>query len=665
LEFLDASCEAAIEASLNSTLLKTILSKTILSKTILLKTILLKTILLLLLALCMVSSASAKYSLEGAETNIIVNPSGITHVEESVSYAFDGDYINIHRELKALPRGSIRNVKGHCSDKACKLRVESIPEGYRLIGKLPDPTPEKLTLFLFYDYYGAVKFHRDVSEFSYKLWGAEWEKPLESFKGNVMLPVKNESEIRYWTHPVAYTQEVNIENNVISLRTGEIPSTQWYEVRAVFPRIAFSGFDSVKVNDAGELEKILTTEYVYQQKNLILNSLYRKTFLFVLLVLAFPLIIYYIYGREQKIDYEVISETEVPDNSKPAVVNAIVMGRMGIPTIDGFTATVMDLVNRGYISLRNLKPEEIGSLYTPESDLYHNPESDLYHNPESDLYYNPESDSSHTPESGSRDFIVELLNNEIYSEAEGSLSELEDFEKDVLYLLKIHAPERKISWKKLEKELQSGKSFYQFLTSWNKKVQAYTAFDNYFQFTGNVYMYWFARTILIASIVYYILISGFFPTKAFPLASKINVMTSLIGIFGFVIIRCSGMFIKIFGHWTPEGSLYYKQCDNFKKYLTDLSALKEHSPESIEVWDSYLVYAISLGIAKELLQNMSLIVPSEQLRESRFYPISSSYSRSERSCGNASSSSCSGDINRGYDLEEDNIEEDNIDGGSE
>ncbi|WP_054864542.1 DUF2207 family protein [Methanosarcina barkeri] len=83
-----------------------------------------------------------------------------------------------------------------------------------------------------------------------------------------------------------------------------------------------------------------------------------------------------------------------------------------------------------------------------------------------------------------------------------------------------------------------------------------------------------------------------------------------------------------------------------KKYLTDLSALKEHSPESIETWDSYLVYAISLGISKELLQNMSLIVPSEQLRESRFYPISSSYIISERSCENASSSSCFGDINR-------------------
>lgn len=589
MELLDASCEAAREANLNSALLKTIL---------------LKTTILLLLALCLVSSASAKYSLEGAETNIIVNASGIVHVEESVSYAFDGNYIDIHRELKALPGEYIRNINGRCSDRACKLRIEPIPNGYKLIGELPDPTPEKLTLFISYDYYGAVKVHRDVSEFSYKLWGGEWEKPLKSFKGNVMLPLKNESEIRYWTHPVAYTQEVDIENNVISLRTGEIPSTQWYEIRAAFPRIASPDIDYVKVEDTGGLNEVLATEEVYQQKNLILNSLYRKTFLFALLVLAFPLLIYYIYGREQKIDYEKISEKKVPDNSKPAVVNAIVMGSMGIPTIDGFTATVMDLVNRGYISLRNLKPEEIGSSQTPESK------------------------SSQTPESGSRDFMVELLNNEIYSEAEGSLSELEDFEKDVLYLLKTHAFERKISWKKLEKELRSGKNFYQFLTSWNKKVQAYTTFDKYFQSTGNVYIYWFARTILVASIAYYILISGFFPSKAFPLASKINVMASLIGIFGFVMIKCSGMLITIFGRWTPEGSLYYKQWDNFKKYLTDLSAFKEHSPESIETWDSYLVYAISLGIAKEMLQNMSLIVPSEQLRESRFYPISCSYNRS-------------------------------------
>ncbi|RXA19989.1 DUF2207 domain-containing protein [Methanosarcina sp. MSH10X1] len=566
-----------------------------------------KTVIILLLALCMVSPASAKYSLEEAETHITVNTSGIVHVEESVSYAFDGKYIDVHRELKAPPGEFIENVEAHFSDKECELLIEPIPDGYRLTGELPDPTPEKLTFYISYDCYGAVKVHRDVSEFSYKLWGGEWEKPLKEFKGSVMLPVKNESEIRYWTHPVGYTQEVNLRNDVITVSAGEIPSTQWYEIRAVFPRIASPNPRLVQVDNAVGLEEILAIESEYQKKGLVLEDIYSATILFALLVLAFPLFIYYLYGREPKIDYRTISEREMPAYSKPAVINAVMKGNMGIPTIDGFTATIMDLTNRGYISFRNLKPEEKDSLYNQEP--------------------------------GSRDFMVEIPDNEKDLQKRGSPSELEDFEEDTLSLLKAHASEGKISWKKLEKELQSGSDFYKFLITWSKKVHAYIMFDKFFQSTGNVYMYWFARSVLIAAIVYYILISGFFPSKAFPLTSKIYVLTASIGIYGFVMTKYSNAFLTVFGRWTPEGSLYYKRWDNFKKYITDLSALKEHPAESVETWDSYLVYAVSLGVAKEMLQNISQIVPPEQLERSRFHPISDNYNQSGCDMENTCSSS--------------------------
>ncbi len=618
----NGSCKAAREANINS--------------------LLFKSIILLLLCLCLVSLASAKYSLEEAETNITVNAKGIAHVEESVSYAFDGHYIDIHRELKALPGESIRNIEAHCSDKACTLKVERIPEGYIVIGKLPDPTPEKVTLFVSYDCYGVVKVYRDVSEFSYKLWGGKWEKPLKSFKGNVKLPMKNESELKYWIHPAAYTQEVHIEDNVISLRTGAIPSTQWYEIKAIFSRIESPNPNFVQIDNTKGLKETLAVEKVYQQKTLILDDLYRKTVLFAFFVLAFPFLIYFRYGREEKIDYKETYERKPPSDAKPAVVNAIISGRMGISKIEGFTATFMDLANRNYISLRNLKPEDTDSLSTPE----------------------PES----------KNFMIELVNDEIYSEPNENLFELEDFEKDVLYLLKAHAFERNVSWEKFKKDLENGTDFYRFINAWNRKVEAHIEFDKLFQSTGNKYMNFFSRSILLAAIVYYILISGIFPSNVFPLASKINVLTSLIGIFGFVMIRCSGTFITIFGRWTPEGNLYYKQWDNFKKYLADLSALKEYSPESIKIWDSYVVYAASLGAAKETLQNMALVVPSDQLEESHFYPISYNYNRSNRSgydsssysCGNVSSSSYSVDINL-----EDNINrsgdlnrENNVNGSS-
>lgn len=158
----------------------------------------LKVAILFLFVFCLVPSASAKeYKLEGATTNITIDPSGIAHVEESIPYVFEGNYNEVYRELQVLPGESIQNITGHCSDKACKFSINPTSEGYELVGSLPDPTSEKMTFLVSYDHYGVVKVHKDVSEFHYKLWGKEWEKPLGSLRGSITLPVKNESEIQY------------------------------------------------------------------------------------------------------------------------------------------------------------------------------------------------------------------------------------------------------------------------------------------------------------------------------------------------------------------------------------------------------------------------------------------------------------------------------------
>ena len=187
----------------------------------------------------------------------------------------------------------------------------------------------------------------------------------------------------------------------------------------------------------------------------------------------------------------------------------------------------------------------------------------------------------------------------------------------MLSLLKAHASEGKISWKKFEKELQNEPDSYKFLIAWSKKVQAYTAFDKFFQSTGHVYMYWFSRLILIAAIVYYILITGFFPSKVFPLTSKICVLTASIGIYGFIMTKFSNTFITVFGRWTPEGNLYYKHWNNFKKYITDLSALKNTLLNQLRSGIPIL-YMLSLS-GHEMLQNISQIVP-RAVKKEPFHP---------------------------------------------
>ena len=102
----------------------------------------LKIVLLLLVLLCLTPSASARdYTLEGATTNITIDPSGIVHVEESISYIFEGNYNEVFRTLKVSPGESIQNIKGYCSDEACKFSVNPTSEGYELVGSLPNSHP--------------------------------------------------------------------------------------------------------------------------------------------------------------------------------------------------------------------------------------------------------------------------------------------------------------------------------------------------------------------------------------------------------------------------------------------------------------------------------------------------------------------------------------------
>ena len=325
---------------------------------------------------------------------------------------------------------SIQNITGYCSDERCKFSYSETSDGYELIGSLPDPTPEKVTFFISYDHLGVVKVHKDISEFQYKLWGSDWEKPLENLRASITLPVNNESEIQYWIHPTGYTPEANVEHNVINLRTNEIPSYQWYEIRVAFPKIAAPNSSIVQIDDEEGLAQIKSIENEYERQSSILKTLYYFTILYAILALAFPIFIYFKYGREPKIEYNAIYERELPTDSRPAIVNAIVQGKMGVPTIDGFTATIMDLANLGYISLRTVKAEESKLLGLLKSET--------------------------------EDVLIDILDAGLSSDAKENRNnrrELENFEKDALNLLTSHAHEGRISWHKLKAELGKGNDF--------------------------------------------------------------------------------------------------------------------------------------------------------------------------------------------------------------
>ncbi|AFV22277.1 hypothetical protein Mpsy_0064 [Methanolobus psychrophilus R15] len=542
-----------------------------------------RSFLIIVVLMLLTSCVSARdYTLDHATANITVDADGITHVEESITYSFDGIYYEVFRTVYPPPGGSVENITGYCIGGQCDFRVVPVSGGYELVGSLPQPTPEQITFVVSYDYYRGVKVYNDVSELHYQLWGDEWEKSLNGFTVTVTLPAgSQEDNILYWIYPDHYTRSSYLEGNTIVAESDEIPSGSWYEIRAVFPRLQSPNPTFVSIQNQDGLEEILAVERAYDRKAAMSVYLFYMAALYVLLVLLFPFYIYHKYGREPDIDYYGLYERELPTDSKPAVVNAIMRGKIGIPTIEGFTATVMDLVDREYLRLKDTTStkKHLGLISREKEDVL--------------IEINMSADKK------------KLLN----------------YEKDVFDLLSSYASEGKVLWSDLKKELGKGTAFYHFLNRWNDKVTNHAKVDKLFESKGNKYMAVFSIAVIIIAFLSIWFVAFLFPTNEFPVMKNFIILVMAAGVIAIVMLIIVGVSERTMGQWTPEGRLFHKRWDNFRKYLTDFSALKEHPPESIKIWDHYMVYAVALGVAEKALDNMSLIIPSEQLSGSRFYPV--------------------------------------------
>lgn len=541
-------------------------------------------VMFLMLALTLPASAR-DYTLDHASANIIIGPDGITHVEESITYLFDGTFKEVYRNVYKPHGGNITNISGHIIGHPTEFSVLPIIGGYELVCQLPSPTPSTVTFVVSYEYHGGVKVYNDVSELHYKLWGDEWEKGMHSLSASVTIPRTSEKDIRFWIHPDQYTTSAYIDNMVAEntttlwIEAGDIPMNQWYELRMSFPRLDDPNPAFVSIQEMDGMPGILDIEKTYSQKLYIIKILLGLTKLCGIVVLLFPLGIYVKYGREPKIEYHGTYEREAPTKTKPALINAFMVGNIGTPTMEAFTATIMDLVYREYLHLEE-------SVYVKKSLGIITKEK--------------------------KDIIIRINSNK-------DKSILLDYEQDILKMLAEHVKDKSIRWSDLNYELGKTSSFYYFMGTWNSKVTKHARTNKFFDPTGNEYMSYFSAAVLLLSFLFIIVISILFPKEQFPSIETVINMIILCDIFAVAMIIFVKVSEKSLGRWTPEGMLFYKRWSNFRKYLTDFSLLKEHPPASIKIWDQYMVYAMALGVAEKALDNMSLTVPPEQINTSGIY----------------------------------------------
>lgn len=524
---------------------------------------------IIILAIVLISATNAIYakssdfSITDALINLSVTPDGLLHVNESYKYSIDGQINGVYRDIPLKDGESINNIK--VSVKGAYPTIEVIHKNGMERIKVylwADPAhtqkihDRNIQVTYSYEMVNVVTLFSDVGSLQYKLWGEQWDAGVGRITANVNLP--GNKSVTYYLNPQDYNESTSMNGNVIHIVSSKIPKGEFYELQILMPLDDFTNAKYAKHVSENGRAQIEQSQQKYVNDHNFWNGIFNALTIICFIVPVAPVFIYLKYGREPKVDYNGIYERELPYDDPPAVVNALVNNRsdIGKPDMEGFEATIMDLIDR---KVFNMEIDKSGNTH--------------------DLILN--------------------LNEDKYSD-------LSVDEKDVFNLLKTFSSDNVLNVSALSSKLNNehnGKLFLSKYNGWQNTVKnnLKNKRDEYFDETGTKLTKIACYGGLGLAIISFF-ISLFVTKFNFALLGA----SIFLGIVSAIMICLPE---DIFGRWTESGRVYYLKWRNFKKFLKDYSLIKEHPPESIAIWNKYLVYGTALGVADEVYKSMKLNVP--------------------------------------------------------
>ncbi len=531
------------------------------------------------------SAADRSYSIPLINEDLFLQNDGTLHVIENIHYSFSGTYNGIYRDIPVTAPQQLTNI--NVTSEGAYSSYKLIDQGttkriqvylYSDPGKTIPITNKDVNVTIEYNFLHGIKFYNDIAELQYKLVGENWAVNIGQVVTNIHL---NSSEgVQYWLNPPYYALNSAWDNNTLHITSANIPSGKYFEVRMAIPKSQFAAnpINGVIINQNGlsEIEKIQND---YQNSLNFKSMLYSLLAVLMFLAIFIPLIIYFRYGREPKIEYRAEYERDIPTDDPPAIVNAICgpgfSKKVGVPDMDGFKATIMDLIDRKYLLLESEPSGKEGYGLNGSMFLKMNPEMDY--------------------------------------------SGLKEFEQDILNFLRQFEEDSLISLDAISEDLsntETAKSFRDTYNNWVNNIKTKFLSDNelnkFFNKKGDTYLKIFGVLGLVVSVIVFIF-TLLDPMPAASIATLTSIVLGIVSIISLILPQ------KIAGQWTTYGEEYDAKWHNFKKYIQDFSLIKEYPPQSIVIWNKYLVYATALGAADAVRKAMELYVPKEELQGSNIY----------------------------------------------
>ena len=511
---------------------------------------------------------------------------GTVRVKQERTYDFQGNYSWAYLNLLKKDADDIKfvDIKDMETNQSLPVDLEE------------DSTHVKATWYysanyewkkflIIYEIYGSVDRYQDVAEFYWKIIEDDHES-IRNFNTVITLPESSPSLLKLFVHSSAKPGEMRFSEDYkqVTVSMNDIPKDTFVEFRVLTQPSVFSG---VRMNPENMYENILNeerTNYYFS---------FTDTILFYVLLVIPPIVIflyYYMkYGREPKVDYDLTYEREPPSKIPPMALTALMQGNVGTSdeSARGFIATIFDLARRGYLEIR----EEMKSHFL------------LGDSKDQRFILTRKGKKELKKRSKLLDFEITVLKFLF------QLVPSKESIKDIFSLPKVWSKDLtkfdlEIKTKKIYPEITASE-----IVKWNRRNRITLTL---IQALKSNALHWFeskfftihtkkskieSRNFAKLLILYFVVVVAllyFLERLSLQEIVLLLIVTSIFMVIGMIPILRK----------TPEATLEIKKWKAFKRYISDFSAMKDAPPVLLHIWDEYLVYAVVLGVAKELLKNL-------------------------------------------------------------
>ncbi|MGD9704830.1 MAG: DUF2207 domain-containing protein [Acidimicrobiia bacterium] len=503
------------------------------------------------------ASGDRSFAIVSLETDATVAPDGSMTVTELVTYRFDGG--PFRRGSRTFASGELDRIQDFTAEEDGQLLTvvpppESELDGYRWL--FPAETSDSThTYTLRYRVPDAVTIGSDVGELYWQFVGDE-HPGIGSVRVDVTMPASfdvaaddtpdtDATVLRAWAHGPS-NGRVDLTPDHVMLSVDDVPGGSFVEARIAIPAAAFTG----AATSGSRLPTILAEERAFiEGKERDRNQ--RDAGMWLSLVAtvlgAFGLGgVWRRYGREPEVP-SIGEYWREPLDDPPAVVLAT-LDRGGIDAGKGMASTLIDLAQRGHLTIA----EHVEEQWGPDERTHTFTRRTRIGDPPAP-------------------FERHLLDY-VFADADTvSSTDIEERAKD-------DQPAAK-----------------EFLEEWKEIVGASYAAKGYGDPGGARQRWWW-----LAGIVVLLAIAG-------AVALLLGSLVGLVPLIAIVPLVVTG--VLLLRNRSMAGAEATAKAKGLQRFLQDFSHLKDAPAGHLILWERYLVYAVALGVSRELLNGLATRMP--------------------------------------------------------